>query len=299
MERKTEKHHTNVSTKNTVSDGHKASPKKHVRRHKHYFKKYYTKFQNECKSYLVNENLQILAKNLILCIIVWFGFYVAYTYNIGIFSENNISKVKNSSTSAVSKVLKPEKPKPLIPEYIQIDYYTIEVRALEDDIRKFIIAYFGKDDINYVNRVTKAYMKLFNSEKDLKQNVLYYIALCSVESNFKMSARSKAGAVGISQIMPSVWAEVVKTNYGITREELYIDPYKNIYAGYRVWDNYRRKGNGSIKAANDGYLGTSSGAYVAKINERYVRLMGLVLNDVFKTMKQTKVPKNLNTATIN
>ena len=76
----------------------------------------------------------------------------------------------------------------------------------------FIKLIFNDDDPHYIDEVTQAFMKLFEEEKD-KQNVLYYIALCAVESHFKMSARSSAGAVGISQIMPSVWATTIRKNY--------------------------------------------------------------------------------------
>ena len=93
-------------------------------------------------------------------------------------------------------------------------------------------------------------------------------------------------------IIPNLSDKVLdyaEKNYGITREELYIDVYKNIYAGYRIWDNYRRKGDGSIKAANAGYLGTSSNTYESKINGRYVELMELILDGVFDDIETSTI----------
>ena len=174
-------------------------------------------------------------------------------------------------------------------QYHVVEYYSIDKKRIENSIIHFIKAYFGNSDPNYVRTVATAYTKLIDEERDNKHNVLYYVALCSVESNFRMSARSGAGAVGISQVMPSVWAKTIEKNYGITKEELYIDVYKNIYAGYRIWDNYRRKGDGSIKAANAGYLGTSSNAYESKINSRYVELMELILDGVFDDIETSTI----------
>ena len=96
-----------------------------------------------------------------------------------------------------------------------------------------------------------------------------------------MSARSSAGAVGISQIMPSVWATTIRKNYGITREELYTNTYKNIYAGFKVWDNYRRKNKGNIKLANAGYLGANSMDYQNKINYNYSIMVGMIFKNIF------------------
>ena len=210
------------------------------------------------------------------CFLFFFVFfigYIAYPVNhLLLDNYNAYIRIQNETTKAEVK--------PKI-KYIDVSYYPLDIDMLENKIRHFIIGYFGNDDSRYVNTVTAAYMRLLREEKENKHNVLYYIALCSVESNFRMSARSGAGAVGISQIMPSIWADVVKKNYGITKEELYIDPYKNIYAGYRVWDNYRRKGNGTIKSANSGYLGANSEAYSSRINDRYVRLVGLIFDEVF------------------
>ena len=111
--------------------------------------------------------------------------------------------------------------------------------------------YFGEDDSNYVERVTNAYIDLFDRvpEND-RHYILYYVALCSVESNFRMSARSNAGAVGISRIMWNIWGDSIKKHYGINKEAIYTSIGDNIYVGYKIWKNFLKQNNYNIRLAN-------------------------------------------------
>jgi hypothetical protein len=172
-------------------------------------------------------------------------------------------------------------------QYESVEFYELSKPQLKRIITKFITQYFNEDDPEYVDVVTNSFIRLFNKVPEDRQNILYYIALCSVESNFKMSARSGVGAVGISQVMWSVWGDIIKKNYGVTREKLYTSPYDNIYVGYMIWRNYWKKANYNIKEANAGYLGANSSVYNSKISERHSQLVNMIFKEVFK--QKTKI----------
>ena len=93
-----------------------------------------------------------------------------------------------------------------------------------------------------------------------------------------MSARSDAGAVGIAQIMWSIWGDVIQKNYGVSRESLYTSIEDNIYVGYMIWRNYLRQNEYDIRKANISYLGVDNNNYNNKINFRFVNLV----NSLFK-----------------
>ena len=156
----------------------------------------------------------------------------------------------------------------------EISYYELDTTALKSTIYNFIKLHFNENDPNYIERVTNAYIDLFNRvPKGDRHYILYYIALCSVESHFKMSARSDAGAVGIAQVMWSIWGDVIQKNYGVSRESLYTSIEDNIYVGYMIWRNCLRQNKYDIQKANISYLGVDNNNYNNKINFRFVNLV--------------------------
>lgn len=160
----------------------------------------------------------------------------------------------------------------------EIYYYELEADVLKSTIYDFVELYFGEDDSNYVERVTNAYIDLFDRvpEND-RHYILYYVALCCVESNFRMSARSNAGAVGISQIMWNIWGDSIKKHYGINKEAIYTSIGDNICVGYKIWKNFLKQNNYNIRLANAKYLGVDSSSYNERINARYIYLINSIL----------------------
>lgn len=148
----------------------------------------------------------------------------------------------------------------------EIYYYELEADVLKSTIYDFVKLYFREDDSNYIEKVTNAYIDLFDRvpEND-KHYILYYVALCSVESNFRMSARSSAGAIGIAQVMWSIWGDVIQKNYGVSRESLYTSIEDNIYVGYMIWRNYLRQNEYDIRKANISYLGVDNNNYNSQL----------------------------------
>lgn len=223
----------------------------------------------------------LMRKEVIKFILITIGIIVVVLsiFFAGMYVEYNNNVI---SESPIKHLVKMEK-------YEDNYYYELSMKNIEEKIHFFIQTSFAGNDEKYVKEVTSAFMKLFNDEPD-KHHVLYYIAVCSVESNFKMSSRSSCGAVGISQVMPNIWGDVIKKEYDITQQELYMDPYKNIYAGYRIWDNYRRKNGNGVKGANTGYLGSNVASYQNSINHRHSQLVSSIFKDIFdnKLKHETK-----------
>lgn len=172
----------------------------------------------------------------------------------------------------------------------EISYYELDTTALKSTIYNFIKLHFNENDPNYIERVTNAYIDLFNRvPKGDRHYILYYIALCSVESHFKMSARSDAGAVGIAQVMWSIWGDAIQKNYGVSRESLYTSIEDNIYVGYMIWRNCLRQNKYDIRKANAGYLGADNNNYNNKINFRFVNLV----NSLFEHQLNSKIKVKL------
>jgi hypothetical protein len=140
--------------------------------------------------------------------------------------------------------------------------------------------YKDANDVKYINKIVDAYLKLLYRIPADRQTVLYYIALCSVESNFNMESRSHCGAIGISQVMWGVWGNIIQENYDISRTQLVRSPFANIYVGYKIWHNYLRKHNYNIRDANYGYLGDNCSQYNHKITKRHSLLVKMIYDEI-------------------
>lgn len=94
---------------------------------------------------------------------------------------------------------------------------------------------------------------------------LLMIGLISVESNFKQTAVSKAGAVGLTQIMFKqhkdmlIKAEIIKD-----RRDLF-NISNSIRAGDAIFVTYLEASHGNIEKAFERYLGGRDGAYLKHI----------------------------------
>ena len=125
--------------------------------------------------------------------------------------------------------------------------YEIEETDVYYVVKEYIKLHSQIDDDVYLNTITESFINLLDTIEDNKHTILYYMAICSVESNFKMESKSNAGAIGISQIMYSVWGKTLETKYGFTKDDLVNYPHINIFAGYMIWRDYWEMENHSIK----------------------------------------------------
>jgi len=73
-------------------------------------------------------------------------------------------------------------------------------------------------------------------------------SLVKIESQFRVHARSRRGAVGPTQVKPLVWSEFC----GTSRQNLLVDPEENIYCGAQVLSHFRDR-CGAEACALEGY----------------------------------------------
>ena len=170
----------------------------------------------------------------------------------------------------------------LVNDVLNKKYSNNLITLSHSDLRESIYEFVDIYSSNKINeeekeKVVETFMKLYLNIAQHRQNALYYLALCSVESHFNMNSKSSVGAVGIAQIIYSVWGDLLKKEYNLTKEQIYNDTFSNIYAGFIIWKHYWRKNNFNNKLANYGYLGANSSSYNTKINERYCHLTSIII----------------------
>lgn len=200
---------------------------------------------------------------------------------ICIMAYNYIDTNKAIKSEAVNQIINIsndiKKENVSIPEGI----YVVTSNDLHNNFYDMIYALSLEKDSVYIHKVASAFITLLDNEKQHKQFVLYYISLCSVESNFKMKSISNCGAIGISQVMWSVWGKLLYNNYGITKENFSRDINCNVLAGYIVWKHYLETNNYNVKLAAFGYLGAKNKAYYYKFLERYSQLANIIMKELF------------------
>lgn len=148
----------------------------------------------------------------------------------------------------------------------------------KEALTKYINVYIAKNRTDdYIDKLTNEYIKL-TEKVDNKDFMLYYIALCSVESNFNNKAKSSAGAIGIPQVMWNIWKDVAKNNWGVDKNQYVNDLYSQLYVGYKIYEVQYKKHKGNLIKAHNAYSGGHSG-YHGRIVKRYTHLID-TLNSV-------------------
>lgn len=120
----------------------------------------------------------------------------------------------------------------------------------------------------YVNDLIDVYIYLIDKEDADPLVVLYFVALCSVESNFDQFAKSNS-SVGISQVVYSVHKKYI-TELGISKENFYNSYKYNILAGYKIFWCYSKSSNWDLYKAASKYNGNSTKGYANKVNTRFL-----------------------------
>ena len=221
---------------------------------------------------LYNKKFLVLFLCVInICIYIVYGGILHNMVVIDTKSYYALSKTKKSIIIHQVKKLNLSK------NIIKVEKKNSELTLTKDEkirlaIVEFMKIYSKNQDPIYIKKVSYAYIKLVKEYNLSINRILYFVALCSVESNFDQTATSHCNAVGIAQVHYPTWKKFMLENHKITPYQLKNHPQSNIKAGYIIWERYLKASNYNIRRANYGYLGTSSPNYHSKINKRFAEL---------------------------
>lgn len=151
---------------------------------------------------------------------------------------------------------------------------TFSFSATEKHINKEIYVDWILKNSNKISRhtATDIYEKCMDT-----QTGLLMLAIAKRESNFNPAAISKAGAVGLNQIMASVWTETLVEEGIITESRDLFDYDKNILASDYIITLYYNQTGGWKKALRK-YVGGHHNTYIKDVLSTYGELM--LLNNV-------------------
>jgi len=172
----------------------------------------------------------------------------------GIFTYEIVSVVKiKGGTVAEKDRMTKDFIKDFNNEIAKLEYY-----PNKDDI----IIYIRKRHKNIPDKTAKAIAKniLLASEK-YKIDFGLILGVIEVESGFNPSAKSSAGAIGLMQVMPSVWCKP----FGIKDYKDFYGIATNIDCGTRVLKKYICRENGNVVSALKAYNGTASNKFSDKV----------------------------------
>lgn len=174
------------------------------------------------------------------------------------------SSISNGNSSATSNSInnKDNVINSTIPEN---NYVNIEDDSFIET--EFRIEIKAKDSATK-NRISDAVTRA-SKEYDIDPNLI--LAVIQTESNFNPSAKSKAGAVGLMQIMPSNFKHLgIKNGYDIE---------ENIMGGTKLLKEYIKRYEGNIEMALMAYNGGPT-----RMANRGVKS----INDIYKMPKETQ-----------
>lgn len=140
---------------------------------------------------------------------------------------------------------------------------------------KYIIKYNPEKNPEYVNRVADGFIKLTRYFGENKNFVLYYVALCGVESGYKSNVVSCCGAQGIPQVMWSVWHDTAEKNWNINKNQFNNSIFNQLYVGMKIYEIQYKKYRNNIRLAHNAYSGGTPGYHV-KVVRRYNELLSVM-----------------------
>ena len=149
---------------------------------------------------------------------------------------------------------------------------TLTEKQYKKALCKYIIKYNPEKNPEYVNRVADGFIKLTRYFGENKNFVLYYVALCGVESGYKSNVVSCCGAQGIPQVMWSVWHGTAEKNWNINKNQFNNSIFNQLYVGMKIYEIQYKKYRNNIRLAHNAYSGGTPGYHV-KVVRRYNELL--------------------------
>lgn len=158
---------------------------------------------------------------------------------------------------------------------IKIKDQRIDECVLHERIVDFIKTYKKKHLTDeYVKNLLEAFVELIDDDYSNVEDVLYFIALCSVESNFDQNVPTKYGT-GIAQVCYKVHKKYI-AELGVTVEEFRKSPKHNIYVGYNIFKCYFKSCKYNLSKTATRYNGNATRGYAKKVDARYNHLLKLI-----------------------
>jgi len=119
----------------------------------------------------------------------------------------------------------------------------------------------------YCDDILDSFIFLIDEEGNNIEEVLFFLALCSVESNFDQFCSTKYG-VGISQVVYRVHKKYI-SELGVSKEKFYKVPKWNIYVGYNVFKCYLKSSKNHFHRAATKYNGNATKGYADNVTKRF------------------------------
>lgn len=227
------------------------------------------------KSAITNKHIFLIIAIIIISNIITYNLACKYTNRILVDNIQTKIIVVEKQTNKDSKIIDNNKN---IVFNTKKGKITLNKSQYKEALTKYINVYIAKNRTDdYIDDLANEYIKL-TEKVDNKDFMLYYIALCSVESNFNNKAKSSAGAIGIPQVMWNIWKDVAKNNWGVDKNQYVNDLYSQLYVGYKIYEVQYKKYKGNFIKAHNAYSGGHSG-YHGRIIKRYTHLID-TLNSV-------------------
>jgi soluble lytic murein transglycosylase-like protein len=210
------------------------------------------------------KGVSMRIRTSIFMTILFFLFAGGFTYEI-----MSIVKIKGGMIAEKDRMTK-DFTKDLNNEIAKLEYY-----PNKDDI----IIYIRKRHKNIPDKTATAIAKniLLASEK-YKIDFGLILGVIEVESGFNPYAKSSAGAIGLMQVMPSVWCK----QFGIKNYKDLYGIATNIDCGTRVLKKYICREDGNVVSALKAYNGTANNKFSDKVliaTAKFITSVRILRND--------------------
>ena len=143
--------------------------------------------------------------------------------------------------------------------------------SMEDFLDRYGKKHFTED---YCEDIVDAFMCLIEEDGSNIYSVLYFMALCSVESNFDQNVPTKYG-VGIAQVIYRIHKQYI-SELGVSKENFYNSPRHNIYVGYNIFKCYLKSCKQNWHKTATKYNGNATKGYAENVQSRFDLMMHLI-----------------------
>lgn len=183
-------------------------------------------------------------------------------------SQAKISTITSADISMVKSADIVEKPAPSVCRMFTIENIIYKENHVYEVMESFIDAYKKKHlTEEYCDALLESFTCLIEKDGSNIHSVLYFMAICSVESNFDQFVSCKYG-VGITQVVYRVHKKYI-TELGVSKKNFYESPRHNIYVGYNIFKCYLKSCKFNWKKTATRYNGGATKGYADNVQKRF------------------------------